>query len=63
MPRAYFAGGAGLALGAGEGEAAGAGAALPAVAGGGLGVLPTMDYVGLAGAGDTGDRRLGRTPS
>src|SRR5205807_6200779 len=34
MPRAYFAGGAGLALGAGEGEAAGAGAALPAVAGG-----------------------------
>ena len=32
MPRGYFAGGAGLALGAGEGEAAGAGAALPAVA-------------------------------
>src|SRR5438309_4714290 len=30
---AYFAGGAGLALGAGAGDAAGAGAALPAVAG------------------------------
>ena len=33
MPRGYFAGAAGLALGAGEGDAAGAGAALPAVAG------------------------------
>src|SRR6266850_1926508 len=36
MARAYFAGGAGLALGAGAGEAAGAGVALPAVAGAGL---------------------------